>query len=449
MPDTATMAPGVGAPVVSQPITLHYNGRWQEVARIALGNALLNLVTLGLYSFWGRTRIRRYLWSHTSANGDPLEYHGTGGQIFVGFIIVSLIFAGINLGQNGLQTMLIGDVADPALLRSRLPAYILLSLAIAVAYLTFFAYVTYSVRRYWLAMTSWRGIRLRQGGKRRVLIRRAVPGALLSVLTLGLAYPWLILRTEGYAYGESHAGDRQFRFSARGWPLFRAWLPVWTISLVLLTVPLWVFLYFVLTYDLGLEPSAASGKEPLPAWLGSWLPLLPWLLFAWFGAYLVAVYIAWSYWRARLFNIAVNGLSVDGLTFTGRIRTATFVSAYLRTIGLTVAIVLATALAFVIWAAGIIVVLALVRMTTGIQEELTAVVGSLGVLAVILPFLVVFVSFGLARNIVIVHGLWKARVEATSTSGRIDTEAIRQAQIERLRSGEGLGQVFDAGFGEA
>ena len=42
----------------------------------AAGNALLSLATLGVYSFWGRTRVRRYLWGTTSFRAEPFEYSG-------------------------------------------------------------------------------------------------------------------------------------------------------------------------------------------------------------------------------------------------------------------------------------------------------------------------------------------------------------------------------------
>ena len=45
---------------------------------------LLTLITLGLYRFWARTRVRRYMWSATSPGGDPFEYTGTGLEKLLG-----------------------------------------------------------------------------------------------------------------------------------------------------------------------------------------------------------------------------------------------------------------------------------------------------------------------------------------------------------------------------
>ena len=51
-------------------------------------NLLLTIVTLGIYRFWAKTRIRRYLWSQTEFLGDRFEYTGTGKELLIGFLIV-------------------------------------------------------------------------------------------------------------------------------------------------------------------------------------------------------------------------------------------------------------------------------------------------------------------------------------------------------------------------
>ena len=64
-----------------------YDGRMGEVAVIAVTNGLLGVLTLGFYRFWGKTRLRRYLWGRVSFHGDPFEYTGTGMELFVGFLV--------------------------------------------------------------------------------------------------------------------------------------------------------------------------------------------------------------------------------------------------------------------------------------------------------------------------------------------------------------------------
>ena len=69
-----------------------YVGRLGPLYWIFIKNVLLSIVTLSVYRFWGRTNIRRYLWSNTRFMGDAFEYTGKGSELFAGFLIVFGIF---------------------------------------------------------------------------------------------------------------------------------------------------------------------------------------------------------------------------------------------------------------------------------------------------------------------------------------------------------------------
>jgi len=49
-------------------------------------NLFFTILTLGVYYFWGKTRVRRYLLSQTEFDGDRFEWHGTGKELFIGFL---------------------------------------------------------------------------------------------------------------------------------------------------------------------------------------------------------------------------------------------------------------------------------------------------------------------------------------------------------------------------
>ena len=63
-------------------------GASANFCRLSCSNALLNILTLGFYRFWARTRVRRFLWGNTALLGDRFEYTGTGAELFKGFIFV-------------------------------------------------------------------------------------------------------------------------------------------------------------------------------------------------------------------------------------------------------------------------------------------------------------------------------------------------------------------------
>ena len=47
---------------------------------LLLRNLLLTIITVGIYRFWAKTRVRQFFWRHTKLLGDRLEYLGTGGE---------------------------------------------------------------------------------------------------------------------------------------------------------------------------------------------------------------------------------------------------------------------------------------------------------------------------------------------------------------------------------
>jgi hypothetical protein len=56
-----------------------------------------SILTLGIYSFWGYVRVRRYILSHTFLDGKSLEFEGTGSQYFI-IWLVNLLLTIITFG---------------------------------------------------------------------------------------------------------------------------------------------------------------------------------------------------------------------------------------------------------------------------------------------------------------------------------------------------------------
>ena len=70
---------------------------------VSIVNFILRILTLGIYHFWGKTEVRRRIWSAVRLNDEPLEYTGTGWELFVGFLVVFfLIFLPVSLGLTAL-----------------------------------------------------------------------------------------------------------------------------------------------------------------------------------------------------------------------------------------------------------------------------------------------------------------------------------------------------------
>jgi len=186
---------------------LSYDGKIGDLYRIFLVNLLLTIVTLGIWRFWATTRIRRYLWSRTSSGGVRFEYDGTGGQLFVGFVLsfgllFALLFAAQMLG------MLLRPTSN---VLATVPSVMVWCALVVLAFGAPFA-----AQRYRLGHTVWRGIR---GGMQGSMITYGLRSLLYYMavgLTLAQLLPWASLRLLERRINASSFGSQ--RFVSRGRP---------------------------------------------------------------------------------------------------------------------------------------------------------------------------------------------------------------------------------------
>jgi uncharacterized membrane protein YjgN (DUF898 family) len=136
---------------------LVYDGRLGELYKIFIVNVLLGLVTLGIYRFWGKTRMRRYLWSHLGYDGDRFEYTGTGGELFRGFLVVAAVLFVVGLGMTGAQIALEVMFSDNPMMGVVVMQGSTFLLYVVFAYLAMVG--QYMALRYRLTRSRWRGIR--------------------------------------------------------------------------------------------------------------------------------------------------------------------------------------------------------------------------------------------------------------------------------------------------
>lgn len=128
-----------------------FDGTWQEFAPIAFANLLLTVVTLGIYRFWATTRERQYLWSRTRFVDERLEWAGTGLELFIGFLLVLIVF--------GIPYVIVTFVAQALALRGENALATTLGLVSLMAIFYLYGLARYRALRYRLSRTRWRGIR--------------------------------------------------------------------------------------------------------------------------------------------------------------------------------------------------------------------------------------------------------------------------------------------------
>ena len=200
-------------------IRLRFDGNAMVLFWVALRTVLLTIVTLGLYRFWMITRLRRHFWGSIRIDGDPLEYTGSGIEKFLGFLLALVVLAfylgAVNLGLTFAGLSFAAE--DPVVLQ--------LSLQLsALSALPLIFYATYRAQRYMLARTRWRGIRFGLGPGAWGYTRRALVWSLLTLVTLGLAYPYQHFKQAKFITDRSYFGDMRFEQEGSWGELFAQWV---------------------------------------------------------------------------------------------------------------------------------------------------------------------------------------------------------------------------------
>jgi uncharacterized membrane protein YjgN (DUF898 family) len=211
----ATPAPATAAGAAGPAMRrLRFHGSAMGLFGIQAINALLTLLTLGIFYFWAKTRVRRYLLGETELEGDRFAYHGTGRELLVGFVKgVAIFFIPV-----GLLTILPEIYQAPEEVRASLRSLLWLVglLIVPVAMV--------GSRRYRLSRMSWRGIRFSFRGSVRQFVGIFVVGTILTSLTLGLYYPVFATQRQAFMVSHAYFGSRKFDFDGRGRDLLKPFL---------------------------------------------------------------------------------------------------------------------------------------------------------------------------------------------------------------------------------
>ena len=301
IPDTGAGITAPGADGAATPVAenrFSFDGDNADIWPMTLRIAVLNLVTLFFYRFWGRTRVRQYLWGRTAFLGDRLTYTGTGKEMFIGFLIVFFL---ILLPIFGASFYVAYYWSDDEGVQN----VFFYSLG-AVTYFLFYL-ASYRALRYRLSRTNWRGIRGTQSGSALAYASKAFGWLLLTPFSLGLLYPLQSISLTGTKLNNAWFGDRKFAFEGKGksgmlyGPYMRAWLGY-------IFKPMAIFIPFMLLFFGAIFLSQQSGQELAP---NKMIPVMM------IGSVLVALGVLRTYarYKARELAIMAPWISYGGLHF--------------------------------------------------------------------------------------------------------------------------------------
>ncbi|MDO9205646.1 YjgN family protein, partial [Methylotenera sp.] len=156
---------------------VEFTGKAGEYFGIWIVNLLLSIITLGVYSAWAKVRRKKYFYNNTLIDGVGFDYHARPIAILKGRIIAFVLFV--------LYSVLSGF--SPIL-----GALLALVLFLAIPWIVVRG-MTFNARN-----SSHRGLRFDFDGKYGQAALVFIGYTLLSIITLGLAIPFVSQRTHKF-----------------------------------------------------------------------------------------------------------------------------------------------------------------------------------------------------------------------------------------------------------
>ncbi|HPG89154.1 MAG TPA: DUF898 family protein [Hyphomicrobium sp.] len=425
-----------------EPIDISFHSDSSAIVGLGAINGILKVLTLGLYSFWAKTELRRKIWSATRLNGEPLGYTGTGKELFLGFLIVfGLVVLPVLLAGVAVSLMFPGDQTALAIFQGFL--YLLFFLLVGNA--------MYRAQRYRLSRSEWRGIRGSLAGSPgrygwAYFWTLAMPFAFIALLAGVFAYatgpavggvlmvagllavlwvlPWRANYLRAKITRDMRFGDRPLSYTGTARPLYKRYLFAWLGNALIFATAIATTALYVM--QSGLYDRQIARLPPQPSEI---LPIAGiWIL----AVIASAVVTAW--YRAKQINHFAGSTHFEGATFRGEATGGSLMWLVLSNWIISALGLVAGALL-----AGVLVYLfAPSAAAIGLQPQLQP----FNLLALLIAVPPIIVLTTLAATIAQFRAA-RYLMTRLKLDGPVNLGLIMQSQNRMPKRGEGLAQVFD------
>jgi uncharacterized membrane protein YjgN (DUF898 family) len=387
-----------------------FEGRWQDFIPIGLTNAFLTFVTLGFYRFWATTRERRYLWSKTRFIDDQLEWTGTGGELFIGFIAAFFLL--------GIPLFVLQLIAQGLIFQDQTVIAAIAGIVVYLFLLCLAGFAVFRGLRYRLSRSYWHGI---HGGSDN-------PGfaygwsyfwkTIVGALPLGLLTPWSSTTLWKERWEAMSFGPHNFTSN----PTWKNLIVRFALCYMMPLIVVGLLGWYVFKSG-GMTGLATSGEATSMAGAIALIFIV---------IYIALPLLALIYYAAYTREV-ISSLGLSTLKFSFGARSAEWVLLLLGNFGLSI-------LAIIIGFIGASVfggIAALGAVGTGGFGGLRFGTIVLVVLSFIIPLMLVgpFVRY---RN-------WAFFIRHLEAGGEINLDALTQSPTRELKQGEGLLDAFDMG----
>lgn len=391
--------------IPNKPETFEFTGRRGPFFQLLLINLLLTILTLGIYRFWAKTKIRKFIWSNIRFMGDPLEYTGKPTELLLGFLIVLAVLFPLGLIFNAIQFLV-----PPSEFWLRFILQI-------IYYLVLFALIQvgfYKAWRYRMSRTAWRGIRLGLDGSTWAYLKISAGWTVLTILSLGIAYPWMVVELWRYQITHTRIGETTVSFSGSGRDLILPWMIV-QIPVILVLISFGLSIYFS-----GNHAEIVSGEFFQSSKINLAAGVL--LIIAAIGY--PALIIAGFWFSLKLTRYQISGISINEAFLKSRLPFGRL-------------------LAFAALALSVFVVPAIIL---GILNVITSSLTSDGIIILaIVGFFVAFIILPIAWTLIFTFELVKQLFITATVTNPETLEHVIQSAATSQKTGEGLADALDIG----
>lgn len=184
--------------------TLAFKGRGSELFSIQILNIVLMLVTLGLYYPWAKAKNLQYIYRKTELAGSPFTFHGTGKEMFIGFIkglgILGILYAVLLYG----------------ILNYEPTTYAICVLVFLAGLSVVMPLAIHGMMRYRTSRTSWRGIHMGYRGKLSDMFKVFYMNLFLTIITLGIYSAWFTTNIRKEIFANMRFGNARFSYTGGG-----------------------------------------------------------------------------------------------------------------------------------------------------------------------------------------------------------------------------------------
>ncbi|KXX68721.1 DUF898 family protein [Flammeovirga sp. SJP92] len=175
---------------------------------LVIKNFFLITFTLGFYIPWAIVSEKKYVNSSINLAGNNFAYHGTGKELFLGFLKIFVLFVSVSfyfsfLSLNGLDSLLAISV---------LVFYALMILSVP--------YVIHNSWKYDMAKTSYMGKRFFYDSDFQAFLIEFTKEGVLLLCTFFIYFPWYITNLTRHLCDNTRIGNIDIRFEGKGGQLF-------------------------------------------------------------------------------------------------------------------------------------------------------------------------------------------------------------------------------------